>query len=103
MFTNKTASERLNIGEELIDDILLNLNIENQIFDIKTLDETALVNYLERYISGITETSLRKIIEENNTLKGLILSLTCKSGSLLNLEPIWIILKIIKYNNMDKY
>ena len=97
MFTTEMASKRLHMDVELIEDICFRLNIENQIFNLKSLNETSLHKYLDRYAVNISKEGLSRIIERCKTLKEIILSLTCKSGSVLNLEPIWIIFKIVMY------
>ena len=99
MFTTEMAGQRLNMEVELIDDIFLKLNVDRQMLStsLTSLNEVALIKYLDKYIVNISEEGLSSTIKNHKTLKEIILALTCKSGSIYNLEPIWIIFMIVMY------
>lgn len=98
MINCDNASDRLKTSPEMIRKRLEKLGVDEHMrrYDLTRREERRLVKYLNQYIVKLTINDLERLQQEHIYMREILLRLTCLSGHIENMEPIWIILKIIK-------
>lgn len=98
MINCKNASERLKTSPEMLKKRFEKLGVNENMkrHDLSVEEEIELVKYLNQYIVKFTVDDLERLQNEHLYMHEVLLRLTCLSGNIDNMEPIWIILKIVK-------
>lgn len=97
MINCKNASKRLKVEEKDLENAVNRLGLPKDMVKLKLsiLEARRLVKYLSVFIPGFTDQKYETIFNRYDTMKEIILAITCYSGDIRNLEPIWITFKIL--------
>lgn len=98
MINCKNASRRLKSTSNQLDAIFTKLGIDENMpkENLTRSEKQKVVRYLNTFIVEFSIMKYDELDARYSTMREMVLALTCLSGDVKNLEPIVIIMKIVK-------